>query len=334
MSEQPASHRARHAGARRAALLVLACGLSGCAYTGRQASIFYLEVHSEFSAKEIEMELDKSFIERFKDRATIDATFTVDKAKKGPSQPELDGDLHFAGRAPQVALITVAEIANAASYPRAVELVERADSTKRPLSITGVWRLWPEHSGSTKEEQGKPVAAVDTYRPEHVFEIHPVTRINQASLLDSFTPVRGFSPGDAQETFPIFEKTVCKLLVHAKMISIITRKGLYNDVEFIMEITDDRPLVVADGRFVMASALDMKGRLLAEHVRMVFAKGTAPERAVRGLKRGARLHVFGQPRVSFAEVSRRVRASATDPDQLTRSIPYELVIIGVFKDEK
>src|SRR5579862_3756633 len=317
-----------------AALLALACGLGSCAYTGRQATIFYLEVHSEFSPKEIELELEKSFVERYKDRVTIDATFTVDKARKGASPPELDGDLHFAGRAPQIALITVAEMANAASFPAAAALVERADSTKKPLSLSGVWRLWPEHSGSTKEEQGKPVLAVDTYRPDHAFEIHPVTRINEINLRGSLVPVKGFSPGDAQETFPIFEKTVCKILVKPRTISIVTRKGLYNDVEFIMEITGDRQQVVVDGRFVMASALDMKGEVLAEHVRMAFVKGTPPERAVLALHRGARLHVFGQPRVSFAEVSRRVRAAATDSTQLTRSIPYELVIIGVFSNEK
>jgi hypothetical protein len=301
---------------------------------GRQATIFYLEVHSEFSAKEIEMELDKSFLEAFKDRVTIDATFEVDKAMKVPSEPALDGDLHFAGRTPQVALLTVAELANAALFPKAVALVRQADSTNKPLSITGVWRLWPEHSGSSKIEQGKPVGPPDTYRPNHVFEIHPVTRVGRVSLLDAFVPVKGFSPGDAQETFPIYEKTVCKLLVKATTISIVTRKGLYNDVEFVMEIADNRPQIVADGRFVMATALDMKGGVVAEHVRMVFMKGTAPERAVRGLRKGARLHVFGMPRVSFAEVLRRVHDSATDPNQLTRSIPYELVVMGVFKDEK
>lgn len=330
----PPSLRVRRAPTRRAAVLALVFGLSACAYVGRQATIFYLEVHSEFSAKEIEMELDKSFIEMFKDRVTIDATFTVDKAMRVPNGAELDGDLHFAGTTPQIALLTVAEMANAASFPRAVELVKRADSTGKPLSISGVWRLWPEHSGSTKVEQGKLVAPPDTYRPNHVFEVHPVTRVNQISLLDSFTPVAGFSPGDARETFPIYEKTVCKLLVKEKTISVVTRKGLYNDVEFVMEIADDQPMVVADGRFVMASALDMKGAVLAEHVRTVFAKGTAPERAVRRLRKGARLHVFGMPRVSFAEVLRRVRDSARDPGQLTRSLPYEIVIIGVFKDDK
>ena len=335
-AEAPTRDR-RGAAARRTALVLFALvlfalGVAGCGYIGRQATIFYLEVHSEFSPKEIEIELDKTFVEAYKNRVTINAALTVDRAMKTPAAPSLDGDLHFAGRTPQVALITVAELANAASFPRALALVHRADSTGKPLQLSGVWRIWPEHSGSSKVEQGRVVAPTDSYRPNHVFEIHPVTQVNRESLLESFTPVPGFSPGDARETFEIYEKTPCKLLVKPNTISIVTRKGLYNDVEFLMEITGDQPLVVEDGRFVMASALDLKGGLRAEHVRIVFAKGTAPERAVRRLRRGARLHVVGMPRVSFAEVLNRVRDSATDPGQLTRTIPYEIVVVGVFKD--
>jgi hypothetical protein len=317
----------------RVALLVLLVLLGGCAYMGRQASSFYMTVNSEFSAKEVEMEMEKPFLERYKNRTTIDATFTIDKARSGPNPPEFDGDIHASGRAPEIALITVAEVANAAAYPKAVALMTRADSSKRPLAITGVWRLWPEHSGSSKSDQGQHVEPVDTYTPNHVFEIHPITRLNGMNLLDSFYPVKGFSPGLAPQTFEIYQKTVCKIMVKPKAISIVTRKGLYNDVEFIMEITGDQPLVVQDGRFVTASALDMGGHVLAEHIRMVFVKGTPPERAVRGLRRGARLHVFGLPRINFAEVLRRVEASATDPVQLTWSIPYEIVIAGAFPDD-
>src|ERR1019366_4544341 len=115
-----------------------------------------------------------------------------------------------------------------------------------------------------------------------------------------------------------------KIMIKPKAISIVTRKGLYNDVEFIMEITGDAPLVVQDGRFVMASALDMKGHVAAENIRMAFVKGTPPELAVRSLRRGARLHVFGMPRINFAEVLRRVQASAVDPVQLTWSIRLKL----------
>lgn len=81
------------------------------------------------------------------------------------------------------------------------------------------------------------------------------------------------------------------------------------------------------------ATITMGGHVLAEHTRMVFVKGTPPERAVRGLRRGARLHVFGLPRINVAEVLRRVEASATDPVQLTWSIPSEIVIAGAFPDD-
>jgi hypothetical protein len=124
------------------------------------------------------------------------------------------------------------------------------------------------------------------------------------------------------------------ITVKPKTVSIVTRKGLYNDVEFLMEITDARQIVVPGGRFVIASAMDMKGNLLVKRLRMVFAKDTPPEKAVRLLKRGARLHVYGLPRMDFAEVSRRVRVSQKEPALLVRPLPYEIIIQGVYTDDK
>ena len=158
------------------------------------------------------------------------------------------------------------------------------------------------------------------------FELHPVTRTHR--------PVKGFSPGGAQRTFGIYEKVSCTLTVKPKTVSILTTTGLYNDVEFIMEITDDQPLVVADGRFVIAAARDLDGGLLVERLRMVFVRGTPPERAVSLLKRGDRLHVYGMPRLDLAELSRRVRDSGTNPALLTGSLPYEIIILGVYANEK
>jgi hypothetical protein len=118
------------------------------------------------------------------------------------------------------------------------------------------------------------------------------------------------------------------------MVSLVTRPGLYNDVEFIMEIVDDRQIVAPGGRFVFASARDLKGDLLVKRLRMVFAQSSAPEKVVRLLKRGARLHVYGLPRMDFAEVSRRVWGSRTDPTLLAKPLPYEIIIQGVYKDAK
>ena len=96
-----------------------------------------------------------------------------------------------------------------------------------------------------------------------------------------------------------------------------------------MQAADEPQQIVSDGRFVVASALDVGGKPVVTRLRMVFAKGTPPELAVRGLRPGARLHVFGIPRVDLVEISRRVKGYESDPSLLTRPLPYEIIILGV-----
>lgn len=319
--------------ARAAALLVLASVFQGCGWLVRQGYITYLSVKAR--PDDIEIQINKSFIESYKNRVTIHTTFIVDKAMKSPLPGIIDGDLHFSGRAPEIALPAVGEIANAASQKAAVDLIHRAEGTRKPLKISGVWRIWPEHAGSAIQEQGTPLEAYTMSNPEHVFELHPVTRIKGLGLLvEAFRPVPGFKPGSANRTFGIYEKAFCTLKVEPKTVSMLTPAGLYNDVEFIMELADERPLVVSDGRFVIASARELDGTLLVKRLRMVFVKGTAPERAVRLLKRGDKLHVYGIPRLDFAELSRRVRESAMNPALLSGTLPYEIIILGVYPDGK
>jgi len=180
-------HPLRHPLAPAAAALVLSMiALISCAWIAREATTFYLNVNAMFEAKEIEIELNKSFIEKFKDRVSIATTFTVDKARQNPIAPMFDGDFHMAGRAPEIALPVVAEIANGAFAKRAMDLVHGAEGTGKPLNISGVWRIWPEHGGGEKQDQGAPLLAMESDNPSHVFEIHPVTRINNVGVLDTF----------------------------------------------------------------------------------------------------------------------------------------------------
>ena len=331
MNEEATTHSSRRASALwTSVLFVLVSVLPGCGLIARQATIAYIAVNSHFSPKEIEIELNKSFIEAYKNRVTIRTTFTVDKAMASPLPAAIDGDLHLAGRAPQVGLPIVGEIANAADEKAAIDLVHGGEGTGKPLKVSGVWRIWPEHPGSAEEVQGKPLEALGSYRPDHVFEIHPVTAINAVQLLGTFRPVKGFKPGGAQRTFGLYEKVSCTLVVKPTTVSIVTETGLYNDVEFVMKIANTPQLVVADGRFVIASARDLDGNLLVDRLRMVFAKGTPPERAVRLLKGGDTLHVCGIPRLNLAEISRRARDYRMNPALLTRGLPYEIVIIGVY----
>jgi hypothetical protein len=316
-----------------AAGLAVACLLAACAQLARQATVAYLAVDSAVSPG-IKIDLYRSFIEKYRDRVTIQADFTVDQAAKAPFPAFFDGDFHFGGRSPQVGFPTVAEIADASNEMAAVALVQQAARLHRRLEITGVWRLWPEHAGKTEEKQGAAQPPLDTSNPSHVFEIHPLTRIGSLSLLDSFLPVKGFSPGDARAEFQLYETAPCALTVNPKMVSIVTTKGLYNDVEFLMEASGDPPLVVRDGRFITAAVRDLKENLVVARRRMVLVKGTAPELAARRLQPGGRLHVWGIPRIDLAEIAGRATAAATRPAVLRQSLPYEIIVIGLFNDRK
>lgn len=304
-------------------------GLTGCAWLGRQATSVYMNVDAKFKPKHVKIELLQSFVERNRNRVQIEASFKVDKAMGSPLPAPIDGDLHFAGRSPQVALPVVGEIANAAKQKAAVDMVHAAESSGRPLKLTGVFRIWPEHASSNKEKQGEHVDSLDTDTPDHVFEIHPITRINGLNITSSFIPVDGFRPGGADKTFDIWQKASCTISNSEDKIDIVSETGLYNDVEFIMQITGPQQKV-RDGRFVPASALDMDGKMKVEHLRTVFAKNTPPERIVRRLKVGDRLHVYGMPRISFEGVSERLEENLRKGPDVKQPLPYEVTIVGVF----
>ena len=91
---------------------------------------------------QIEITLKNSFIEKFKNRVTVDTTFTVDKAHIKPNPPKKDADLHIAGRAPEIGLAIVAEIMNAKGEDAAVDLIHGAEGTGQTIKVSGAWRLW------------------------------------------------------------------------------------------------------------------------------------------------------------------------------------------------
>jgi hypothetical protein len=280
---------------------------------------------------QIEITLKNSFIEKQKNRATIDATFTVDKAHKHPNPGSKDGDLHIAGRAPEIGLAIVAEIMNAKDEDTAVALIHSVEGKNTPIKLSGVWRLWCEHGGESKQVQGAKLAPFDTTNPDHVFEIHPITSLNGESIVESLKPINGFQPKDAETAFISYENKKSQIIANAqkKTTTIITSMAGFNYVEFRIELNDD-PAAVADGTMVFAKVMDLNEEILVQNRRMVFVKGTAPEAAVKSLKKGDQLHVLGVPRIDLALVSFRTKHAKDKPGILNWNLPYEMLIVGVY----
>jgi hypothetical protein len=313
-------------------LFCIALLLPGCALVVREVKEQYIRVGSAISSSEISITLQDSFIKIYRNRATIDAMFAVERADRRPHPAYWDGDFHVAGRASNIGLPIVAEIKNAAFEADVLDLIHRAAATGTPIGLTGAWRLWMEHVGRNEELQGEAVPLLGLTDPDHVFEIHPVTLVGDRSLRESFRPVAGYHPEEADDVFKSFEKIECRIVREGRTTKIVTRKGLYNDVEFLLSIGEEPQQVVEDGRFVNAAVFDLKGNLLAHKIRMVFVKDTPPDKIVKRLRPGNHLHVFGLPRIDLAQIAWRASHSRDHPESLSLPLPYEIIIVGVYVD--
>jgi hypothetical protein len=285
------------------------------------------------ASAQVVIKLNNSFIDEFRNRATITATYSVVKSHHKPNPPSKDGDTHSAGTAPEIGLAAVAEIMNAKEQTTALKAILAVEgSSTKTLKITGAWRLWPEHAGGKDQVQGATIPPFNTTNPDHVFQIHPIATINTIDVRKSLHPIAGFTPKDAEKAFLQYENMRCKIIPGDPQTTIMTNMAGFNYVKFKMTLNEDPgPLVGGDGTRVFATVSTLDDELLVRNRRMIFLKGTPPETAVNKLHKGDSLTVLGIPRIDLALVAFR-RDHATDqPEVLDWNLPYEIIVVGVFK---
>jgi hypothetical protein len=278
--------------------------------------------------------LRRPFVDGIKDRATLAVQLEVDVHPKDPhsiSSGGNDGDIHMAGRASEVGLPLVAEILNAGSSQESAALqLLRGSKPGSTLAVTGVWRIWFEHLGTAPQVQGADVPVPSTSNPNHLFEIHPITRFGPLDLLDSLRPIPGYTAYPATTAFPFYENAAASIQANATAITIESGEGRYNYAEFYIQL-DGAPLEVVDGILALAQVFSdstSKIALTAEPRRMVAVKGSGPAAEIKGLGQDRRLHVLGIPRVNLSEVAAIAQAQGgTGPVQV--HLPYEMIIVAV-----
>jgi hypothetical protein len=281
---------------------------------------------------EIEIVLKKTFIETYKDRVTISVPFIIDKSHDRPNSPKKDGDLHIAGRSDDVQLPIVAEIMNAKFFKNAVDLVKKIRGTDTQIQLAGAWRLWCEHGGDDLQEQGMTFT-IENSNPPHVFQIHPVAKLGDISLLDSLVPIDGFEYKDAERAFTRYENIRCRLSEDTEKgtVKIDTVGAFYNYVEFKIEL-NETPYQSSDGCFVFCRVLDLEDELINYKTRMAFIKDSLPEMKVRNMRKGDTLRVIGIPRICLKLISWRIDHAKERPEVLGWNLPYEMIVVGLVED--
>jgi hypothetical protein len=277
--------------------------------------------------------LKKAFIEKYKNRATIDASFIVDHAHPHPNPPQKDGDMHVAGRAQQeVGLPMVAEVMNAAQKGQGIAVTDiHADENgKTVVPISGVWRFWFEHPSAAPQIQFAAVPPAKNTNPDHCFEIHPITKFAGVDVLNSFQFVPGFDAHPAKASFDSYEKLTISMKVTSSAVTITSPKAGFNYADFFIEFAG-QPQPLDDGGMVaLANVLEEEnGEPLVENVRMIFVGGTPPAAQLSGHPpaEGDVWHVLGIPRVSLEAVSSWISKGGGNISN--RKLPYEMIIVGV-----
>lgn len=277
--------------------------------------------------------LKKAWVEKYKDSATITATFFVDHAHKTPNKPADDGDEHVAGRAQkEVGLPMVAEIMNAAQPGEALALadVHKVEGQGQQVTVTGAWRFWFEHPAKS-QVQFAPVPVAANTNPDHSFEIHPITSFNGNDVSGSLLPVKGFTPHEGVKAFTAYEKLKATVSGNASAISISAAKGQFNYTQF--EITlSGKPMKLSDGGYAVLADVSGEGdEAVASGIRMIFLPNTPPAKQLldQKLTSGDRLEVIGIPRVNLNAISKTVQANGGK--SITGKLPYEMIIVGIVK---
>lgn len=152
--------------------------------------------------------------------------------------------------------------------------------------------------------------------------------------MSSLNPIDGFTYKEAGSAFRTYENLKSQISVDARKKTTTINTGMagFNYVEFVMELNEE-PQAVVDGQTVLASVLDLEEELLVHNRRMVFVNNSAPEIKLRGLTKGAKLHVIGIPRIDLALVSWRTQnfKKLKQPEILQWNLPYEIVVVAVVK---
>jgi hypothetical protein len=290
--------------------------------------------------------LSADFVNKNKNRATVAIQFELDAHLRSPHRIGSsgdDGDVHMAGRAPEIQLPMVAEIMNAGLREQlaSVDLMNQT-ALGQIVAVTGAWRIWFEHPSPGDQTQGDAVDLPADSNPNHVFEIHPITKFGTNDIANtSLVPIdKPSAPHDvpedyqaypASKAFGAYEKLQATINVSATSISITAKQAGYNYTEFLLDPVG-KPLTGDDGTFVLANVYDVSDPetpVTDAPRRMVFISNTQPEAELRKLIRGQMLHVLGIPRINLAEVA---AVSGSDPVDI--ALPYEIIVVAVFSENQ
>jgi hypothetical protein len=292
--------------------------------------------------------LRRTFIDSFKNKITINASYDVWYTHHEAKAEKEDGDIHCSGYDKKIGMPTVAEIMNAKDEQDAIDILiahEGMGKTNNPkIDISGVWRLWPEHLGTHDFFQGMKLTKAKIQEkgkktnPDHVFEIHPLTKIENITLLQTFKNIGpDYIPKKWKDAYNMFKTKTFTISAASKTITFSTKQVGENYIDLWVRL--DSLWEIEDGAFAYCTTFDagftpgesISAKKITTKTRIAFVKDTDPYNEAFSKGVGGFLHLLGTPRINLAIVSWREWASKKRPEVLMWKLPFEIIADGLIE---
>ncbi|MDD5362316.1 MAG: hypothetical protein PHN88_09300 [Ignavibacteria bacterium] len=302
------------------------------------AAIIFLMIPQTHSQTVIT--LSRTFIDSIKDRITLTLDYKIDYANdknisvftnnnfgrvRASSYNKRSNDLIMRGSSDFIGLPITAKISDAKEYPEAVDLISKHIGDR--VKISSVWRIWNNYFGNDTFQWNKSGGKDKRAGIENVFELSPVTQIDDLNITGYDNISNSVQFMDAETAFGLFSQTKCEIDIEDTAITISTRGLSSNYVEFTIR-ESGLSETVNDGRIAECNVYNNDDILIHKNLRAIFVKDSEPEKIFRNLRKGEMLRVIGIPRISLHEIDSKMRITGANNIKFD-GLPVEMIIISV-----
>ena len=271
------------------------------------------------------IKLEKSLIDEIKNKITLHENYQLLSIGKVKPAKE-DGDLHTAGKIERIGLPIVAELMNSKFQKNVIQYLKRklTDTLNNYLKLSGAWRIWKEHSLKNSQIQFRNFRIWDS-NPPHVFEIHPITKIDTFDLLKSVIDIKGYDYRSIKNFVDSVRIISLEISSSGKFIILKPSKienWAANHLEFFFKIKNVNR--IADGTTLVGDIYNCVNtrKKLASNIRIHFIKNTDADIKLEKNKVGDMIHVAGISRLDLTKIDTKIKKKKVIP------LPYEFIIIA------
>jgi len=310
--------------------------------------VFVLAFTSFLSDAQVTLILRKSFIDSIKDHITYKGSFLIAAAAEKPKSPKSGGELYISLKDGSIGLPVVAKIANAKDAEIPVNKAQ-TNSQDKPLTVKGVWTLWPEpvakekltdpddeqirrrvkHTYNTKKYVQGSKFSYNTPNPPHIFELNPIMDIGGIVCISTMKRIEGYEYQTAEEAFKSYSELNVSLTDRDDYIEILAPDADNTYPEFWLKPLNFDQKVVEDGRFVYCDIYNKKGNIIANDIRVGFPAGSDAEKGLINLKNNL-LHIAGVPRINLSEISKNLQGASMGTS-VSEPMPVEIIATALLE---